>query len=195
MTRPDESLSTRLCAGAASPQLRERMRERLSSLRTDSDVPVALAREPRLPGFNDGTILPPSAFRPGTPLRDVQRAAADRAPLRGQVRVLVVLVDFTDKRFEVDTARFEELFFSTVVIPTGSVTEYFTDVTGGLVTITGQVVGPFTMPQTLAWYANGNYGIGKPSGEPRANILAQDAVKAVDPAVDLQPYDNDGNGY
>jgi immune inhibitor A len=51
------------------------------------------------------------------------------------------------------------------------------------------------MPQTLAWYANGNYGIGKPSGDPRANILAQDAVKAADPSVDLQPYDNDGNGY
>jgi immune inhibitor A len=196
MTRPDESVFTEgLCAVAASPQLRERMRERLRSLRADADVPVALAREPRLPGFNDGTILPPTEFGPGTSLRDVRRAALDREPLRGQVRVLVVLVDFTDKRFEVDTSRFEELFFSTGSIPTGSVTEYFDDVTGGLVTITGQVVGPFTMPQTLAWYANGNYGIGKPSGDPRANILARDAVKAVDPSVDLQPYDNDGNGY
>jgi hypothetical protein len=27
--------------------------------------------------------------------------------------VLVVLVDFSDKQFSVDTARFEELFFST----------------------------------------------------------------------------------
>jgi immune inhibitor A len=51
------------------------------------------------------------------------------------------------------------------------------------------------MPQTLAWYANGNFGIGKPSGDARANILAQDAVKAADPSVDFQPYDNDGNGY
>jgi len=106
-----------------------------------------------------------------------------------------VLADFTDKAFEVDTSRFEELFFSTGTIPTGSVSEYYKDVTGGLVTISGQVVGPFTMPQTLAWYANGNYGIGKPSGEPRANILAQDAVKAADPSVDFKPYDNDGNGY
>ena len=109
--------------------------------------------------------------------------------------MIVVLVDFTDKAFEVDTSRFEDLFFSTGKIPTGSVTEYYKDVTGGLVTISGQVVGPFTMPQTLAWYANGNYGIGKPSGDPRANILAQDAVKAADPSVDFQPYDNDGNGY
>jgi immune inhibitor A len=184
-----------LCAVAPSPQLRERMREQLRNLRADADVPIALAGDPRLPGFNDGTIMPPSAFGPGTRLRDVRRAAADRAPLRGDVRVVVVLADFTDKAFEVDTSRFEELFFSTGTIPTGSVSEYYKDVTGGLVTISGQVVGPFTMPQTLAWYANGNYGIGKPSGEPRANILAQDAVKAADPSVDFKPYDNDGNGY
>jgi immune inhibitor A len=192
---PTAHTSDGLCAVAPSPQLRDRMREQLRSLRGNADVPVALAGEPRLPGFNDGTILPPSEFRPGTPLRDVRRAAAERAPLRGDVRVIVVLVDFTDKPFDVDTSRFEELFFSTGKVPTGSVTEYYKDVTGGLVTISGQVVGPFTMPQTLAWYANGNYGIGKPSGDPRANILAQDAVKAADPSVDFQPYDNDGNGY
>jgi immune inhibitor A len=193
--RAEEHPAEEFCAVAPSPQLRARMNERLGNLRGDGDLPVTLAGDPRLPGFNDGTILPPSAFRPGTPARDVRRAALDRSPLRGDVRVIVVLVDFTDKAFEVDTSRFEELFFSTGKVPTGSVTEYYKDVTGGLVTISGQVVGPFTMPQTLAWYANGNYGIGKPSGDPRANILAQDAVKAADPSVDLQPYDNDGNGY
>jgi immune inhibitor A len=192
---PIRSLHPDLCPVAPSPQLRARLQEQLGNLRADADVPVVLAGDPRLPGFNDGTILPPSAFPPGTPLRNVRTAAAERDPLRGQVRVIVVLADFTDKRFEVDTSRFEQLFFSTGEIPTGSVAEYYADVTGGLVTITGQVVGPFTMPQTLEWYANGNYGIGKPSGDPRANILAQDAVKAADPSVDLQPYDNDGNGY
>ena len=184
-----------LCAVAPSPELRARMQGGLSDLRAGAGVPVVLAGDPRRPGFNDGTILPPSAFPPGTPLRTVTSAAAERAPLRGDVRVIVVLVDFTDKRFEVDTGRFQHLFFSTGVIPTGSVTEYYTDVTGGLVHISGEVVGPFTMPQTLAWYANGNFGIGRPSGEPRANILAQDAATAADAAVDFAPYDNDGNGY
>src|SRR4051812_43164631 len=148
-----------------------------------------------MPGFNDGTILPPSAFPPGTPHRRVRSAAADRSPLRGDVRVVVVLIDFTDKRFEQSTDRFEQLFFSTDVISTGSVAEYYTDVTGGLVHITGEVVGPFTMPQTLAWYANDNYGIGKPSGDPRANIMAHDAAEAANSSVDFGPYDNDGNGY
>jgi immune inhibitor A len=140
-------------------------------------------------------ILPPDAVPPGTPLSAVRSAAADRAPLRGKVRVVVVLVEFSDRPFGQPASRFEELFFSTGTVPTGSVTEYFADVTGGLVEIVGEVVGPFTMPETLAWYANGNYGIGKPSGEPRANILARDAAVAANATVDFGPYDNDGNGY
>ena len=74
-------------------------------------------------------------------------------------------------------------------------TEYYKEASNGQVEIVGQVVGPFQMPQPLSWYANNNYGIGKPEGEPRANILAQDAAAAADPQVDFGPYDNDGNGY
>jgi immune inhibitor A len=183
------------CAVAPSPQLQERMREQLRSIRGDAGLPLSLAPDPRPPGFNDGLIRPPSSFPRGTSLTDIRTAAAQRSPLRGKVRVVVVLVDFTDRPFEQPASRFEDLFFSTGRIPTGSVTEYYQDVTGGLVSITGEVVGPLTMPQTLAWYANGNFGIGKPSGEPRANILARDAAKAANASVDFGPYDNDGNGY
>ena len=51
------------------------------------------------------------------------------------------------------------------------------------------------MPQTLAWYANNNYGIGKGGGAFRSPQLARDAAVAADPTVNFQPYDNDGNGY
>ena len=68
---------------------------------------------------HDGVLRPPSAFRQGAD-RAALRAAHVRTPVRGQVRVLVVLVDFSDKAFEVDTSRFEELFFSTGSLPTRS---------------------------------------------------------------------------
>jgi len=93
------------------------------------------------------------------------------------------------------TTHFNDLFFSTGVLPHGSVKEYYNEATGGLIDITGEVVGPYPLPQTLAWYANGNFGIGRPSGDARANIMAQDAAVAADPHVDFSPYDNDGNGY
>ena len=188
-----------MCAVAASPELRERLRRAVRDARVaqglPGDGPGSLLREPRHLGFNDGVLRPPSAYPPGADRRSVQSAAHERAPLRGTVRVLVVLVDFEDRAFEVDTSRFAELFFSTGVVPTGSVKEYFADVTGGLVEIVGEVVGPLRMSQPLSWYANGSFGIGNPSGEPRAQFLAENAAREADAVADLTPYDNDGDGY
>lgn len=187
------------CAVPASPELRDRLRSAAVQARRDAGLPEqgkgALLREPRRLGLNDGMIRPSASFPPGTRRRSVRNAAVDRAPLRGTVRVLVVLVDFPDRAFRRPTSRFADLFFSSGAVPTGSVAEYYRDVTGGLVEIAGQVAGPYTMPQPLSWYANGNHGIGNPSGEARAAMLARDAVTAADPQVDLGPYDNDGNGY
>ena len=175
---------TTFCAVSASPQLRDRVRAAAAEARRAAGLPEvglgSLLREPRRLGFNDGVIRPPSIFPPGTALRVIRNAAVDRTPLRGPVRVLVVLVDFPDKSFGEQPSRFQDLFFSTGVVPTGSVKEYHQEVTAGLIEITGEVVGPFTMPQPLSWYANGNFGIGNPSGDARANVIAQDAVKAAD---------------
>lgn len=188
-----------LCAVAPSPELRERLRDELRQLREDTDSPIlrqlTLPRRPRWPGFGDGTIRPPSEFPPGTSSRDISRAAAERAPLRGKVRVVVVLVDFPDRPMNQSPQHFKDLFFSTGVLPHGSVAEYYREVTGGMVDLVGEVVGPFRLPQTLAWYANNNFGIGRPTGTPRAQRMARDAATAADPSVDFKPYDNDGNGF
>jgi immune inhibitor A len=50
--------------------------------------------------------------------------------------------------------RFEDLWFSTGKIPTGSVTEYYQEVSNGRISLTGEVVGPFTLSQNQAYYAN-----------------------------------------
>ena len=122
---------------------------------------TALAPQPRALGFEDGLIIPPDEFPAGTPSALIRAAAAERAPLRGAVRVIVVLVDFSDKKMQAATAHFEELFFSTGVLPHGSVKEYYAEATHGLVDITGDVVGPYRMPHTLNWYANRNFGINR----------------------------------
>jgi len=187
------------CAVAPSPELKERIKTELANARRGAAPPLAhvlgMARAPRRLGFDDGVVIPPEQFPVGTPYEVIRGAAAERAPLRGAVRVIVVLVEFSDRAMGETAAHFQELFFSTGVLPHGSVTEYYREVTGGLVDITGEVVGPYQLPETLAWYANGNFGIGKPSGTPRANIMAQDAAVAADPDVNFGPYDNDGNGY
>jgi immune inhibitor A len=187
------------CFVAPSPELQERLDKELVKLRGRSKASLldsfSLAKEPRALGFNDGMIIPAEEYPFGTPDLVIRSGSADRAPLRGTVRVIVVLVDFSDKQMAAPQQHFRDLFFSTGVIPTGSVKEYFQEATGGLVDITGDVVGPYRMPQTNAWYANGNFGIGKPSGTVRARDMAQDAFDAADPHVNFGPYDNDGNGF
>ncbi|WP_083170129.1 M6 family metalloprotease domain-containing protein [Mycobacterium aquaticum] len=187
------------CAVGPSPELRDRWTAELQRVkkrgtRAETNA-LGLERKPRRLGFDDGVIIPPEEFPLGTPVSVISRAAADRAPLRGTVRVIVVLVQFSDKAMGNDANHFRDLFFSTGVLPHGSVKEYYNEVTNGLVSLSGDVVGPYQMPQTLAWYANNNYGIGKGGGAFRSPQLAHDAAVAADPDVNFGPYDNDGNGF
>lgn len=185
------------CTVAPSPGLSDRIRQEITRLASTKRVRELTARVtmplPTEPGLNDGLIIPGSYFPLGTSIARVRSAAADRAPLHGTVRVIVVLVDFSDQPMAATTQHFEELFFSTGVLPNGSVKEYFDEVTNGLVNLTGQVVGPYRMPRTVAAYANGESGTGTVA--PNARTMARDAAVAADPHVNFGPYDNDGNGF
>lgn len=200
---PSANLGSDFCAVAPSPELKAKLKAELVQVRSTVSSELAsaltLARSPTRLGFNDGVIFPPDQFPEGTPKSAIRGAAADRAPLRGPLRVIVVLVQFSDKAMaetaQQTASHFRDLFFSSGVMPHGSVKEYYQEVTGGLVDIVGEVVGPYTLPQTLAWYANNNFGIGRGGGAFRANTMAKDAAMAANPAVNFGLYDNDGNGF
>lgn len=187
------------CFVPPHPDLKRRWIAELRTARERAPADIAgalgLERKPRRLGFDDGVIVPPDTFPVGTAVDVIRSAAAARAPLRGTVRVIVVLVDFSDKAMTPNKDHFKDLFFSSGVLPHGSVKEYYTEVTNSLITLSGDVVGPYRMPQTLAWYANNNYGIGKGGGAFLSPQLALDAATAADAAVNYAPYDNDGNGY
>lgn len=185
------------CMVAPAPELADKLHKELATMRSkakDFMAPLQMrASEPRHDGFNDGMIFPPADFPLGAPPSMIRSAAAERAPLHGVVRVIVVLVDFSDKHMTQTNAHFEQLFFSTGVIPTKSVREYYTDVTRGQIDIQGQVVGPFRLPQTLAQYAHGASGTG--GVQPNAQTMARDALLAANASVNFGLYDNDGNGF
>jgi immune inhibitor A len=123
----------------------------------------------------------------------IQDAAAQRAPLRGITRIIVVLVEFSDKALAFPRQHYEDLFFSAGVLQNGSVKEYFQEVTNGLVEIAGEVVGPYRMPKTLKEYAHSASGTGQIP--PNARTMARDAAEAANPQVDFSLYDNDGDNY
>lgn len=106
----------------------------------------------------------------------------------------MVLVQFTDKKFDAGAkAHFQDLFFSTGKIATGSVTEYYKEVSNGLISLTGEVLGPYQLRNPSTYYANGNHGYG--SAFPNSRTMADEALSAADPNINLRSYDNDGNGY
>ncbi len=151
--------------------------------------------EPNRLEFNDGLLVPPGHFPMATPPSVIRNVALNRAPLRGTVRVAVILVDFSDRQFEAQhtATHFEQLFFSQGTVPTGSVREYFQDVNDGLIDIQGQVVGPLRLGRSLTQYANGASGTG--DVRPNAGTMARDTALAADPEINFAPIDNDGDGF
>lgn len=184
------------CMVAPHPELRERIKAAIASLAASGGLPQALAlhaAEPVVLGLNDGVIIPPEEFAAGTAPSIIRSAAARvTGPLRGVVRVIVVLVDFSDKPMTQTRQHYQDLFFSQGK-PKKSVREYYSDVTHGLIDLQGDVVGPLRLPKTIKSYANGASGMS--SATPNAQTMAFDSVTAADPTVDFTPYDNDGNGF
>ena len=90
------------------------------------------------------------------------------------------------------------LFFSKGAITTGSVTEYFSDVSGGKISLIGDVLGPYTLPQKMEYYANGDWGMSLGPNQPNCRTMASDTAKILDQkGIDMAPYDNvtRKNGY
>ncbi|OQV07024.1 M6 family metalloprotease domain-containing protein [Cladophialophora immunda] len=169
-------------------------------LQTGSDeVPLSRPTGTVL-GLNDGCIFPPDHFAQAPSARMLASAAANRTPLRNEVRVAVVLVDFSDQQMSPDhnAAHFERLFFRPGGIGSGSVSEFYSNASGGNISLVRRVAGPFRMPHPKAYYANGDAGRGGSNGTIRPNTrdLGEDALTAaVTQFADLGDYDNDHNGY
>ncbi|QLL64595.1 M6 family metalloprotease domain-containing protein (plasmid) [Sinorhizobium mexicanum] len=122
----------------------------------------------------------------------------DRPPrqLRGEVRTLVLLVDFPDRPHAADRSPsfFEHMLFSVSSFPTGSMRDYFRQISGWDdngrgIDVTGTVHGWFRLPHPLAFYADDSSGMD--GTFPRnAQGMARDAVQAAkDSGVDFSGYD------
>ena len=149
----------------------------------------------------------PPLHRPGTAAgRDLPRMSAairaagvDRAePARGQItgttRALVLLLQFTDNRADTlshTPAAFENLLFSVDTHPTGSMRDYYREVSRGQFDIDGGVTRWFTAPQPYSFYSVGpDPGFGLPPGNAQGMVV--DAVLTADAEIDFSHFDNDG---
>jgi immune inhibitor A len=185
------------CMIAPSPEVKLQLKTELNRLkelsRNETLTNLLTSKQTTSVGLNDGLVVPGSTFPLGTSAMSVKARAAKRELLRGVVRVIVVLVEFPDKKLNHTKKHFQDLFFSTGEIKTGSVHEYYKEVSNGHVNIQGEVVGPFTLPMSIKEYANGKSGMGKQL--PNARTMALHTAAASDAFVNFAKYDNDKDGY
>ncbi|MFH1010035.1 MAG: M6 family metalloprotease domain-containing protein [bacterium] len=110
------------------------------------------------------------------------------------MRVLILLADFTDQPYQTGATYFDSLIFGNQI---GKMRHYYHEVSYNEFHVLpgpGQYpsqIGWTLMPHTYAYYVNGNYGFG--SYPRNAQGLVVDLVQAVDPYVNFTVYDNDGN--
>lgn len=143
----------------------------------------------------------PSTF--GTRISDIVAPNRRRSvvsqksyPLSGNPKSLVILAEFTNKKFSVPnpqqayTALLNQAGYSTNG-GTGSARDYFSDNSNGVFAPDFIVVGPVSLDQTYNYYGQ---NINGSDANPRQMII--DACKKADTlGVDFSEYDTDGDGF
>jgi immune inhibitor A len=134
-------------------------------------------RGENLVGLDDGAI------RPGLSA-DKQLIARPDQQLQGVVKTMVLLADFPDREHDPShgPAYFNEMLFSEGTFPTGSMRDFYREVSGFTaegagVDVQGEIHGWYRLPHPLSYYADGNAGMSEnfPSN---VQGMAKDTVEA-----------------
>src|SRR6476620_6518924 len=70
----------------------------------------------------------------------------------GDVNVLCVLCDFDDNKGKESPKHYSDLLFSQKTYPSGSVHDYYNNVSKGKINIIGEVLGWITLPKSYSFY-------------------------------------------
>jgi immune inhibitor A len=101
----------------------------------------------------------------------------------------VILGNFADNSHIFTANDFDTLMFGP--LSSGSMADYYDEVSYGQFQLDGTVYGPYTAAETQAWYMNGDNGGGSDFPTNYAGFL-HSVLAAADPSIDFSQYDNDG---
>ena len=139
------------------------------------------------------------SLRASKHLAKATRGVGTRKSYIGKKKGLIILVQFPDKKFHSDhNVGFYENVANKLGYTDGdfkgSVHDYFSDQSNGVFDLTFDIVGPYTMQNSYAYYGkdevddNGNKDI-----DPNAGKMMQEAVTQAARDIDFSPYDWDGD--
>ena len=162
--------------------------------------PQAMARFNRM----SRTMAQTGLDQPGRSPATLGRVGSPKAPVRvsGTWQAIVLLVDFTDQSPITYTgtagvSHFQDLMFSSGIYATGSMRDYYKEVSSSLFEVNGLVTGGannwYRAPHSMSYYAGSDNGTG--SYPNNCQKMVEDVVDAADSTVDFADYDNDNDGY
>lgn len=123
-----------------------------------------------------------------TDMSQMKYAPKTMSDVTGEKKFLVILFQFPDLSFSHRASEFKNLFNQvgySVNHSTGSVHDYYFDVSHGMFSLSVDVVGPYTAINGFAHY-------GESDGY---QDFAEEAVENASHDVDFSNYDNDGDGF
>ncbi len=111
-------------------------------------------------------------------------------PTQGTVKLLVILVGFSDLSFTYTNQNFVDLVSQDNYNGTGSVKDYYRDNSGGEFIMDIDVAGPYQLANSMAYYGqNSAYG-----HDGNIDRFVSHSINAADADVDFSDYDNDDDG-
>jgi M6 family metalloprotease-like protein len=109
----------------------------------------------------------------------------------GNYKALLIVIKFTDQTNVFSKESFDNMAF--LGWPTGTINQYYTEVSYGNLTLSGQVFGWYASGQARAYYGGGLKGWG--TYPQNTGKLVEEAVDAAQAAgCDFSQFDNDGDG-
>lgn len=130
-------------------------------------------------------------------IRSAQRRSAwgaERNPVYGERKGLVILAEFSDLKFKHTAADYDEYFNAPGYSKnncSGSVRDYFLSQSYGQFVLDFDVLGPVTLSKSYTYYGKNSYD----GDDLHAGEMVAEAVRMAVPAIDLSRYDWDGDGY
>lgn len=121
----------------------------------------------------------------------------NKAIFRGERKGLIILANFTDKKFSMDDPKAlydriaNEINYNEGKFK-GSVRDYFHDNSYGKFQLTFDIVGPVELSHNIAYYGRNQSNIA--GNDIRPEEMVREAVLAVDDEVDFSIYDWDNDG-
>jgi M6 family metalloprotease-like protein len=108
----------------------------------------------------------------------------------GTLRVPVLLFEFTNRSAPFDSITMQDQLFDNN--PTGSITDYYDEVSYSNLTVAGNVYAPVTLSQSDVYY-EGLPGCNGVCTSGHMGQIILETLDAKDPIVDFGQYDNDGS--